>query len=184
VNNTILFRFALVAAATLCAACADGAPVAPQHQSAIAASVASRQNDIALNPDLQQALAKMRAATAPYHDLQNALNDGFLLRAACLSPGDDEQMGDIYANRTRVRDGVIDPALPDGLIYEPTPDGPRLVGVELVMPYTLWTSPDPPTFFGVPFQREDNFGVYGLHVWIWLHNPDGMFAESNPRVTC
>ena len=52
------------------------------------------------------------------------------------------------------------------------------------MPYDLWTNPDPPTFFGIPFEREDGFGVYGLHVWLWLHNPDGMFEETNPHVSC
>ena len=108
---------------------------------------------------------------------------GFVLRHACGAPGDDEPIT-IYANRARARDGRIDPALPDALIYEPTSDGLRLVGVELVMPYALWTSPEPPTFFGTSFEREDTFGVFGLHVWIWRHNPNGMFEENNPRVTC
>lgn len=26
--------------------------------------------------------------------------------------------------------------------------------------------------------------VFALHAWIWLDNPAGMFAETNPRVSC
>ena len=59
-----------------------------------------------------------------------------------------------------------------------------LVAVEMVMPYPLWTAVEPPRFLGVALQREDELGVWGLHVWIWRHNPDGMFAARNPRVSC
>lgn len=177
------FRLALVAAATLCAGCSDQTS-APSRPVGITVPAATRQSDETFNPDLEQALATMRAATAQYHDIQNALNDGFVLRVECGAEAEGGSMGALYANRTRARDGKIDPALPDGLIYENAPDGPRLVGVELIMPYTLWPSADPPTFFGATFQREDEPGVFGLHVWLWLNNPNGMFAEENPRVTC
>ena len=182
--NTIMpSRLALVAAATLCIGCADHAPSAPSRPVRISTAAANRLSDETFNPDLEQALATMRAATAPYHDVQNALNDGYVLRNPCEAE-EDGAVGAIYANRTRVRDGKIDPALPDGLIYESTPDGPRLVGIELLMPYDLWQNPNPPTFFGATFQRENGPGAFALHVWLWLHNPDGMFAESNSRVTC
>ena len=183
--TAIPLRLALVAAATLCAACADHPPSAPSRPNGIAAAEANRQVDETFTPDLQEALATMRAATAKYHDIQNALNDGFAFRVPCGAPGEgDEPVGAIYTKPTHVRDGKIDPALPDGLIYEPTPDGPRLVGVELLMPYALWPSAEPPTFVGTPFMREDEPHAFALHVWIWLNNPNGMFAESNPRVTC
>ena len=113
------------------------------------------------------------------------MNDGFAFRLPCGSPLEgDEPLGAIYTNRTRARDGKIDPALPDGLIYEPTPDGLRLVGVELIMPSDLWSNPDLPSFFGHTFHVENAGNTLALHVWLWLNNPDGMFAESNPRVTC
>jgi hypothetical protein len=44
--------------------------------------------------------------------------------------------------------------------------------------------PAPPEFLGNTFQNEDEFGAWALHVWIWRHNPDGMFAPINPNVTC
>ena len=174
---------ALVAAATLSAGCADRTPSAPSRPIGIAAATADRQTDEAFSPDLQQALATMRAATAPYHDIQNALNDGFSFRVQCGNAGEGNEPT-LYANRTYVRDGTIDPAHPDALLYEVSPDGPRLVGIELIMPYVLWPNAEPPTFFGTPFDREDEAGVYGLHVWLWKHNPNGMFAFANPRLTC
>jgi len=146
-------------------------------------ATANRQSDVTLNPDLEQALATMRGATAPYHDIQNALNDGYRLALECGADDEgDGFMGALYSNPTRVRDGKIDPALPDGLIYEPTPDGPRLVGVEFIMPRALWPNTEPPMFFGNPFMDEGP--RFGLHVWLWRHNPNGMFAKVNPRVTC
>jgi hypothetical protein len=87
----------------------------------------------------------------------------------------------------RLLDGKIDARSPDALIYEPGSKRnkrPKLVGVEFALPYALWTKERPPRFLGHTFQREDEFGVFALHVWVWRHNPEGMFAESNPRVTC
>src|SRR5215510_9241961 len=114
---------ALVVPATLCIACADQPPSAPSRSIGIAAAAADRQTDEAFSPELQKALATMRAATAPYHDIQNALKDGYELRVQCESE-EGGAVGSIYSNRTNARDGKIDPALPDGLIYESTPNGP------------------------------------------------------------
>ena len=58
------------------------------------------------------------------------------------------------------------------------------VGVEFAIPYTLWTEPQPPQFLGAPFQPEDEFGVFALHAWVWRQNPNGLFTETNPRVSC
>jgi hypothetical protein len=173
----------LAAAATLSAACADQTPSALTRPVSIAAAALERQTDETFSPELQQALATLRAATAQYHDIQNALSDGFVLALPCGAEDEGEGFtGALYANGTRVRDGKIDPALPDGLIYEPTPDGLQLVGVEFVMPVALWPNADPPMFFGTPFLQEGP--RFGLHVWLWEHNPNGMFAKVNPRVTC
>jgi hypothetical protein len=80
---------------------------------------------------------------------------------------------------------VIDPDSPDALIYEPTRNGEfRLVGVEFAVPKALWNDAELPTFLGVTFQSEDEFGVYALHAWVWRNNPKGLFAETNPRVSC
>jgi hypothetical protein len=60
----------------------------------------------------------------------------------------------------------------------------RLVGVEYVVPFGAWTAPEPPVLFGQHFHRNETFGLWALHVWVWQHNPSGLFADWNPRVTC
>jgi hypothetical protein len=173
---------AALAAAALLAGCADGAPVAPGRplpalaQPAAAAAAAAGTD---------AAIVALRRATARYHALDAAIADGFVFLHGCENRPGEGPVGTVYVHFGRLLDGVIDPAAPDGLIYEPRRNGPpKLVGVELAVPYALWTAPQPPTFLGATFQPEDEFGVFGLHVWVWGDNPAGMFAESNPRVSC
>jgi hypothetical protein len=123
--------------------------------------------------------------TARYHNLNAALADGFVLLHPCeVRPGEGP-VGAVYVQMDRLLDGRIDPELPDALIYEPgRNERQTLVGVEFAIPYSQWTRDLPPTFLGATFQPEDEFGVWALHAWVWRHNPEGMFAESNPRVDC
>jgi hypothetical protein len=174
-----------IAAVVLVGACADRAPLAPSEPPA------ARVPSIALDatrghgPDAARALATMAQATARYHDLDAAVADGFVFLHGCETRGDEGPVGIVYVHFGRLTDGVIDAARPEGLIYEPRSNGkPKLIGVELAMPYPLWSAPQPPTFLGQSFQTEDEFGVWGLHVWLWSQNPEGLFAESNPRVSC
>jgi hypothetical protein len=174
--------------AGLCAlvlgACAEDT-VAPEAADGSAQFAQKPQTD-ALKPqaELNRALATLRRVTAAYHDIQAAFDDGFVLLHPCEERPDEGPVGTVYVHMGRLLDGVIDPELPEALIYEPTGRGERLVGVEFAMPYALWNEPEPPEFLGNVFQPEDEFGVYALHAWVWRHNPEGMFAESNPHVTC
>jgi hypothetical protein len=168
---------AIVATATLMAACAAEAPVAPERP-------ALRTVNTRANAEGARALAALRAATARYHDLNAATDDGFVFLHGCESRPDEGPVGMVYVHPGRL-DGIIDPREPEALIYEPTGNGrARLVGVELAIPYVAWTAAQPPQFLGATFQPEDEFGVWGLHVWLWRENPEGLFAESNPRVSC
>jgi hypothetical protein len=97
-------------------------------------------------------------------------------------------------NSARVRYG--NPALIDGsahaeepelLLYEPERNGRlRLVAVEYIIPYTAHSrDAKPPVLFGnQEFKQNDTFQLWGLHAWVWKHNPSGVFADWNPRVTC
>jgi hypothetical protein len=171
---------AIVAGAFVLAACAEQPPTAAaRHATSSARSVARV-------PVLTSAaLEALRRATDRYHRLDAAIADGFVFLHGCEVRPEGGPVGIVYIHPQRLFDGAIDPSLPDGLIYEPTATkGPRLVAAELAVPYTLWTLPQAPTFLGTTFQREDEFGVFGLHVWIWRNNPNGLFAESNPNVLC
>ena len=165
----------VLAAAALSAGCdtvtsPEAAPVLPAWQ-------ASAQEN--------QAFAQLRQVTARYHDLDAALADGFILLHGCeVRPGEGA-VGQLYVNLSRYLDGVIDPAEPDGLLYATGPNGrPQLAGVELALPIGMWSEPEPPTFLGATFQAEDEFAAYGLHIWVWRHNPRGMFAQAHPGITC
>lgn len=152
---------------------------------ALCALTAGCDDDPASPNATDQAVTTLRRATERYHDLNAALADGFVFLHGCEVRPNEGPAGALYVHMGRLTDGKIDPAEPDALLYEPSGTGPpTLVGVELAVPYTLWTQQAPPTFLGTPFQREDEFGVFALHAWVWRDNPEGLFAESNPHVSC
>lgn len=133
-------------------------------------------------------LAAARAATAPFHDPAVAIAAGYLPYDHC-EPG----MGQHWVNLANLTDGVHDLTKPDVLLYEPTADGPRLVGLEWMQPdadQDLTTDEDRPTLEGVPFEgpmlghSPDMPVHYDKHLYLWKTNPDGAFAVFNPRVVC
>jgi hypothetical protein len=169
----------VVVGAALFVACSDTAPVAPDRTAVSSprfATLPAAGSDVAI--------AALQRVTARYHELDVAKSEGFVLLHECESRPGEGPVGVVYVNLARLLDGVIDPEAPDALIYAPGSTGPRLAGVEFAIPYALWTNPQPPQFLGATFQREDEFGVFALHAWVWLNNPDGLFAETNPRVSC
>jgi hypothetical protein len=65
-------------------------------------------------------------------------------------------------------------------------------GVEYVVLTEAWDANHdaPPVLMGQLFNYNgapNRYGLpafYELHVWAWKHNPDGMFANWNPNVSC
>lgn len=166
-----------IATATLLAACADHAPTAPAPE-----MIARHSLGMAERGEYEATIATMRRTTARYHDLDVAIADGFFQLHPCESLPGEGPVGILYVHLGRLADGRIDPAQPDALLYEPSATGqPRLVGVEFAV---LDVGQAPPELLGATFQREAEFGVFALHAWVWRHNPEGMFAETNPRVSC
>jgi hypothetical protein len=169
-SNQLARALAVVSAAMLFAACAADAPVAP---TAIPRAAMTEESALIL---------RLQRASARYHSLEVAIKDGFTLLHACEDRPGEGPVGMVYVSFERVLDGVIDPDSPDALIYEPSAFGPpKLVGVEFAV---LDAGQPAPELFGQTFQAEDEFGVYGLHAWVWRENPEGLFAEANPRVSC
>jgi len=179
-------RLTPIAVAVIVAGCSvDHAPSAPQL-----AATSSAELDVAPltngrhEEQIQRLAATLRRVTARYHNIEVATRDHFVLLHDCEVRLNDEPVGTVYVNLDRLTDGVINPEKPDALIYEPSAKGLKLVGVEFAIPFTLWPQPNPPQLLGTTFQREDEFGVFALHAWVWRRNPNGIFAETNPRVTC
>lgn len=89
---------------------------------------------------------------------------------------------------------------PSILIYEPQVDGSlRLVAVENLVFAKAWHAAGNnklPTFNGVEYDSmKDNPATaideahmfephYDRHVWLYRENPNGMFAQFNPKVNC
>ena len=174
----------VVAAAMVLGACGEGSRSAvtapPSNRTAVEGLSATRSAAEKLT------LAELRRATARYHDAAAAIADGFIpVVEECEEREGLGRVGIPYVNLSRLLDGRLDTSLPDALLYEPARDGRlTLVGVELAIPYALWAAGDPPTFQGATFQREDEFQVFGLHIWLWRQNPNGLFAIANPNVSC
>ena len=165
--------------AIMLAACTEDVPLASSTE--LASVAALRAGPAAYNG----VIAELRRATAGYQNVDAALADGFIPVGECEVHEGEDPGGIPYANLEYLFDGVIDPSRPDALLYEPGRDGRlRLVGVELAVPYPMWMAAEPPALLGHTFRREDDMGVFGLHVWVWRHNPEGMFAWGNPRVAC
>jgi hypothetical protein len=134
-------------------------------------------------------LARIRAATARYHDVDVALDDGYIPVSPC-EQSDIGTMGVHYLHPGLASDAEIDPARPEVLLYMPTSDGEaRLVGVEYFVAAAA-TGGVTPELYGVPFDGPmagHSPGMpehYDLHVWAWRHNPDGVTAQWNPALTC
>jgi hypothetical protein len=125
----------------------------------------------------RQELARARAATARYHDVNRAIADGYV-DISLNVPG----QGMHYLNASLV-DGTFDPEQPELLQYVQRGNKLKLVGVEYVVPLELSASA-PAGFSGDADQWHvvAEAGLWALHTWIWLGNPDGIFADTNSKV--
>ena len=159
------------------------------------------------------ALPAVRAATAKFHDISSAYAAGYTTQfEPCVAVPGLGAMGVHARKDALMADQQIDPLQPELLLYEPrTNGGYRLVGVEYFQVVLLrdpatnqvdkWLSPDPwpanyevvtptPQLFGQSFNgpmpgHTPTMGWHwDLHVWVWAHNPSGMFAEWNPSIQC
>jgi hypothetical protein len=134
----------------------------------------------------------VRDATRQFIDVNSATAAGYQPFLGCVSGPDHGAMGVHYANGDLVADGELDASKPEALIYEPSGQAMRLVGVEFVVIAETWLAhhSTPPVLEGQTFQFIDSPNRYGLpahfelHVWAWRDNPNGAFVDWNNAVTC
>lgn len=135
----------------------------------------------------EDGLQTLRQVTDAYQDVEVAMQDGFEPLGICEDPEGPGALGMPHVHNDRV-DTTIDINNPEVLFYEPQENGElELVGVEMVVPITAWEAEhgdEIPSVLGQEFHRNDEFGLFGIHVWIWRDNPDGVFAFANPDVSC
>ena len=130
--------------------------------------------------ETQRELARARRATARYHDLSRAIADGYVDINVFIP-----NMGFHYL-KSDILEAQFDPERPELLVYaQDLCEGRmRLVAVEYAVPINLSPGAPPEGFTGNAddWHRNEQFGLWTLHAWIWLKNPDGVFAELNHRV--
>jgi len=136
-------------------------------------------------------VAAVRAATAPFHNPQKALDAGWAPQPgldSCFKNPGVGGMGFHYINANML-DDQLDPIAPEAMVYAPGPNGQLQLGaVEWIVPAAAW---DPvqhgghnPELLGQELHLEPLLGVYVLHAWIFKNNPSGMLEDWNPRVSC
>jgi hypothetical protein len=163
------YRFLLVAAIGL-AACRESDAVAPRAEGVWAA--AARADSHASLPHGE--LAQAKAAAGRYHDIRQAIADGY------------HDTGIVLPNMGRhfINDGLLDAAFdadhPELLVY--SPDSSKLLAVEYAVPIAL--SPQAPEGFQGSQDQWVQFGgaLWTLHAWVYKENPDGVFSPTNSRV--
>lgn len=170
-------------------ACTEKRPSEPAAVSQLAAgaSFSRHASDEQPSAAVNQELAALRSATARFHDIATAEASGWNTNfpPECLTHTDSGGMGYHRLNGNLV-DGTLNAAEPELLVYEPDKNGRMtLVAVEYIIPYTV-LGPDatPPVLFGRQLAHNDTYQVWALHAWVWKDNPNGTFANFDPKVSC
>ena len=149
--------------------------------SGIALVALSASGAQASNGTDETAVAGVRQATAPFHDLDKAGHAQYSRLLDCFDLPGVGGMGQHYADTSRF-DATIEPNRPEALVYEIDGNRLQLVAVEYIVPWTAWVPSTPPQLFGQDFTSVTSLHIWALHAWIWRPNPLGMFANYNPRV--
>ena len=126
----------------------------------------------------------VRAADSRFRNVSAAVSEGYAPIPCDSAPGGGG-MGIHYVNGAYLKDGKLDIAHPEAVMYEPQADGSlKLIAVEYItfkgpasLDGHLMNYTSAPNSYGLdPF--------YEIHVWAWRSNPRGTFADDNPDVSC
>lgn len=164
--------------------CSQSQPTSPSQSTTSAQRVQSRSSALSAALDSLSAatlaeLARARNATAKYHDLAEALADGYVQRG--YGPGEG-----FHFVKASLIDCTFDLTHPETLLYIPSDEGMKLVGVEYSVPNTC-TATAPEGFTGDADEWEgpnaEGRPAWALIAWLWLGNPNGVFAEPpHPQI--
>ncbi|RIW17338.1 hypothetical protein D0X99_06260 [Algoriphagus lacus] len=145
--------------------------------------------NLRMDPTTLKMLADLRSATAKYHRMEVAEDDGYSQATPCISHPNLGSMGYHFVNFDLV-DGIFDPTQPEALLYEMDQEGNmKLVAVEFIVVTEAWEEEEIPHFGSQIFDialapTPLPFDNYQLHVWVWKNNPSGIFTKFNPKVKC
>ena len=168
-----------VALSLTAGACSEAPPPAPEI-----ADVPDLRRERLPKPVIRD-LLRLRQSLVKYESFERAMAAGFDTKLTdCMVMPPAGGMGFHYGNAAII-DAIPDPRAPEVLLYQPLKGGKRrLVGVEFIVPFTEWTKPEPPVLYGQVMRPNHTFGLWTLHIWLFKHNPSGLFADWNPAVRC
>lgn len=139
-------------------------------------------------PEVAAQIDALTLSVLPFFNYDVAVSAGWdtILGECVESPAGG--MGFHVHNMDQYANGYLNLLRPEVLLYAPTEDGSmQFHGVEYIIPAELWSEPEPPSFLG----RELHFnptvppnGIWALHVWVGTPNPNGLFEDWNPEVSC
>ena len=122
---------------------------------------------------IEDQLEIARRSVCRFRRIEAALAAGYHDSGLPCVPGQGYHfINDSFVGKTDIRH-------PSVLMY--TKDG-DLNSPEWIAPVSGF--PEPPTIFGQKEHAEDELGLWILHVWVWKLNPNGVFNDINPNVTC
>ncbi len=161
---------------------------AQSHETHMAPSIAQGPA-----PEESALVRIVRESTERFLNMQVAIAEGYAPQFGCVSGSDFGAMGVHLVNGPLVADPAIDVRHPELLVYEPMSNGQmRLVAADYLVLADAWNAHNaaPPQLMGQAFHLFDapnRFGLpafYTLHVWAWKDNPNGMYVNWNPNVSC
>lgn len=133
-----------------------------------------------------ESLKKLRDASSAFFSYEVGTAAGWNVPLSECVESPMGGMGYHIANMDRLLDGgALSLLHPEVLLYVPTEDGSmEFVGVEYIIPAADWTEPTAPEFLGKHMHYNPVQDIWALHVWVGADNPNGIFEDWNPTVSC
>ena len=158
-----------------------------------------------------QALQQLARELEPFKDVAYARSQGYVQASPCEAHPTRGAMGHHFVNLrllgitapvnervngTGTYTGVNPPPI---LLYIPDGQGGlKLAGIELLVFAEAWhaTNKQPPKYRGREYDymaddpstpQDEAHGFmphYDLHIWLFEHNPSGLYAQWNPALSC
>ncbi len=130
-------------------------------------------------------VAQAKRSLEDYKNHEKAIDDGYRNTGTCIAG-----LGTPFVTNDVPQVSYDNPNV---LLYDRTDtDQYELMGAEWFVPVSevaeppaLFAGDDRRTFRGpMDGHYPDQPTHYGLHVWLFSENPNGQFADSNPKLTC
>lgn len=136
--------------------------------------------------DYSAQLDQLRLGTVAFHSRDVAAAAGWNATISECVESPAGGMGYHVANIDYLADGgQLSLLKPEVLLYAPTEDGSmEFLGVEYIIPDADWPHAEAPEFFGRELHYNPMLEIWALHVWSARENPEGLFEDFNPDVSC